>query len=63
MSMHRASAFQTLQYLPQFTLRKVTALPTGFTADLPDSLAAWAARHVTLAAISHLTGGNFLLTP
>jgi len=42
---------QTLQYLPQFTTGKVTALPTGLSPDLPDSLAAWSARYLTLAVI------------
>lgn len=42
---------QTLQYLPQFTTGKVTALPTGLSRDLPDSLADWAARYLTLAVI------------
>ncbi len=41
----------TLQYLPQFTTGKVTALPTGLSADTPDSLAEWVARYLTLAVI------------
>jgi len=49
--MTRKSASQTLSYLPQFTTRKVTAVPTGRSSDLPDSLAEWAARYLTLAVI------------
>jgi len=48
--MTNRNASQTLQYLPQFTSRKVTAIPTGLS-DLPDSLAEWAACYLTLAVI------------
>jgi len=49
--MNRKTVSHTLQYLPQFTTGKVTVLPTGLSSDLPDSLAAWAARYLTLAVI------------
>ena len=49
--MTRSNASQTLTYLPQFTTRKVTVVPTGLSVDLLDSLAEWAARYLTLAVI------------
>lgn len=49
--MRPKTASQTLSYLPQFTTGKATALPTGLSIDLPDWLAAWAARYLTLAVI------------
>lgn len=42
---------QTLQHLPNFTTRKVTAVPSGLSEGLPDSLAEWAARYLALAVI------------
>jgi len=41
----------TLRYLPQFTARKVQALPGGLAPELPDSLAAWATRYLALAVV------------
>jgi len=49
--MSRRTVSQTLQYLPHFTTGKVIALPTGVSRDVPDSLASWAARYLTLAVI------------
>src|SRR6188474_2627713 len=49
--MNRANVSQTLQHLSNFTTRKVTAVPSGLSEDLPDSLADWAARYLTLAVI------------
>ncbi|MDQ3549313.1 MAG: hypothetical protein M3439_10910 [Chloroflexota bacterium] len=40
-----------LTYLPHFTTGKVIALPMGVSRDVPDSLASWAARYLTLAVI------------
>jgi integrase len=49
--MTRQNGSQTLQYLPQFTARKVQALPGGLAPDLPDSLSAWATRYLALAVV------------
>jgi len=49
--MARQNGSQTLQYLPQFTARKVQALPGGLAPDLPDSLATWATRYLALAVV------------
>ncbi len=38
-------------YLPNFTARKVQALPGGLAEEVPDSLAAWATRYLTLAVV------------
>jgi integrase len=38
-------------YLPNFTARKAQAVPGGVAADVPDSLAAWAARYLALAVV------------
>jgi integrase len=40
-----------LLYLPNFTTRKVQAVPGGLPQDVPDSLAAWATRYLALAVV------------
>ncbi len=40
-----------LVYLPNFTSRKVQAVPGGLAEEVVDSLAAWATRYLTLAVI------------
>src|SRR5215207_381113 len=40
-----------LTYLPNFTARKVQAVPGGLPDDVPDSLAAWATRYLALAVV------------
>jgi integrase len=40
-----------LVYLPNFTARKVQAVPGGLPEDVPDSLAAWATRYLALAVV------------
>ena len=40
-----------LTNLPNFTARKVQAVPGGVPADVPDSLAAWATRYLALAVV------------
>ncbi len=42
---------KTLAYLPNFTARKVQAVPGGLPADVADSLAAWATRYLALAVV------------
>src|SRR5215208_4511404 len=42
---------KTLAHLPNFTARKVRAVPGGLPADVPDSLAAWATRYLALAVV------------
>src|SRR5215208_673583 len=42
---------KSLAYLPNFTARKVQAVPGGLSADVPDSLAAWATRYLALAVV------------
>jgi integrase len=42
---------KTLAYLPNFTARKVQAIPGGLAEDVPDSLAAWATRYLALAVV------------
>ena len=42
---------KTLAHLPDFTARKVRAVPGGLPADVPDSLAAWATRYLALAVV------------
>jgi integrase len=42
---------KTLVYLPNFTARKVQAIPGGLSEDVPDSLAAWATRYLALAVV------------
>jgi integrase len=42
---------KTLAYLPNFTARKVQAVPGGLPEDVPDSLAAWATRYLALAVV------------
>ncbi len=42
---------KTLTHLPNFTARKVQAIPGGLPADVPDSLAAWATRYLALAVV------------
>ncbi len=60
MPMRSKTMSQTLQYLPQFTTGKVIAIPTGLSRDLPDSLADWAARYLTLAVIG-VRGANVVV--
>lgn len=47
---HSAPA-KTLTYLPNFTARKVQAVPGGLPEGVPDSLAAWATRYLALAVV------------
>src|SRR4051812_12330355 len=50
-SMSRSVLAKPLAYLPNFTARKVQAIPGGLPAGLPDSLAAWATRYLALAVV------------
>jgi hypothetical protein len=47
--MSRSVPSKTLVYLPNVTARKVQVIPGGLSADVPDSLAAWATRYLALA--------------
>ena len=49
--MTQSSSPKALAYLPNFTARKVQAIPVGLLADVPDSLAAWATRYLALAVV------------
>jgi integrase len=49
--MSRSVPSKTLTYLPNFTARKVQAVPGGLSEDVPDSLAAWATRYLALAVV------------
>ena len=49
--MTQASSPKALAYLPNFTARKVQAIPVGLLADVPDSLAAWATRYLAIAVV------------
>jgi integrase len=49
--MTRSASSKSLAYLPNFTARKVRAIPGGLPADVPDSLAAWATRYLALAVV------------
>jgi integrase len=49
--MSRSTASKDLAYLPNFTARKVQAVPGGLPADVPDSLAAWETRYLALAVV------------
>src|SRR3954462_7807038 len=49
--MSRSVLAKPLAYLPNFTARKVQAVPGGLPADVPDSLAAWATRYLALAVV------------
>src|SRR5947208_9681464 len=40
-----------LTHLPNFTARKVQAVPSCLPEDVPDSLAAWATRYLALAVV------------
>ena len=40
-----------LTYLPNFTARKVQAVPGGLPEDVPDSVAVWATRYLALAVV------------
>src|SRR5215213_549099 len=51
MAMSRSPSPKPLSYLPNFTARKVQALPGGLADDSPDSLAAWATRYLALAVV------------
>src|SRR5688500_15714155 len=50
-SMSGLSPTKALLYLPNFTARKVRAVPGGLPTDVPDSLAAWATRYLALAVV------------
>src|SRR5688500_1568261 len=49
--MTQSSLPKTLSYLPNFTARKVQAIPGVLPADVADSLAAWATRFLALAVV------------
>jgi hypothetical protein len=49
--MSRSTPAKPLAYIPNFTARKVQAIPGGLSADIPDSLAAWATRYLVLAVV------------
>ena len=49
--MTRSSLPKTLAHLPNFTARKVQAVPGGLPEQVPDSLAAWATRYLALAVV------------
>jgi integrase len=49
--MTQPSLPKTPAHLPNFTARKVQAIPGGLPADVPDSLAAWATRYLALAVV------------
>lgn len=49
--MSGSSAPKTLVYLPNFTARKVQAVPGGLQEAVADSLAAWATRYLALAVV------------
>jgi hypothetical protein len=44
--MTHSSLPKTLTYLPNFTARKVQAIPGGLPEEVPDSLTAWATRYL-----------------
>src|SRR4051812_1101115 len=49
--MSRSAPAKTLAYLPNFTARKVQAIPGGPSEDVPDALAPWATRYLALAVV------------
>ena len=49
--MTQSSLPKTLTHLPNFTARKVQAIPGGLASDVPDSLPAWATRYLALAVV------------
>lgn len=49
--MSHSTPAKSLACLPNFTAQKVQAVPGGFPADVPDSLAAWATRYLALAVV------------
>src|SRR5215213_5090589 len=49
--MTQSSLPKALVYLPNFTARKVQAIPGGLSEDVPDALAAWATRYLALAVV------------
>ena len=49
--MTHSSLPKTLSHFPNFTARKVRAVPGGVSEDVPDSLAAWATRYLALAVV------------
>ncbi len=49
--MNSSASAKTLVYLPNFTARKVYAVPGGPSEDVPDSLAARATRYLALAVV------------
>src|SRR5689334_17481783 len=50
-AMSGSNPAKPLAYLPNFTARKVQAVPGGLPTDVPDSLAAWATRYLALAVV------------
>src|SRR5688572_21316860 len=50
-AMSGSNPAKDLLYLPNFTARKVQAIPGGLPQDVPDSLAAWATRYLALAVV------------
>ena len=42
---------KSARHLRQFTTRKVAAVPSALAGDVPDSLAEWASRYLTLAVV------------
>src|SRR3954470_20207419 len=50
-TMSSSNPARDLLYLPNFTARKVQAVPVGLPEDVPDSLAAWATRYLALAVV------------
>jgi integrase len=49
--MSGSNPVKSLTYLPNFTARKVQAIPGGLPEDVPDALAAWATRYLALAVV------------
>ena len=49
--MTASSLPKSLAYLPNFTARKVQAVPTGLPEQVADSLTAWATRYLALAVV------------
>ena len=49
--MAQQNASKSVTHLRQFTTRKVAAVPSALAGDVPDSLAEWASRYLTLAVV------------
>jgi hypothetical protein len=49
--MSHSTPAKPVTYLPNFTARKVQAVPGGLPEDVADSLAAWATRYLALAVV------------